>query len=167
MPAPQDFVARMRTHAESAAHLQDIPHRHATLVLSLLPRPPTDRRSSQPPDLAQPNLDKRHADKHTHARGLPVPSFCIPTRAAGGWEQAHKHLTVFVGRGLASRRFRAFTICTTWHTPDVRGLCTAMVQFSSLCVSAVVLILGGFDIVEVDVQDREQVDSGEKVEARE
>ena len=42
-----------------------------------------------------------------------------------------------------------------------------MGQYSSLCVSAVVLILGGFDIVEVDVQDREQVDNGEKVEARE
>ena len=36
-----------------------------------------------------------------------------------------------------------------------------MEQYSSLCVSAVVLILGGFDIVEVDVQDREEVDSGE------
>ena len=36
-----------------------------------------------------------------------------------------------------------------------------------LCVSAMVSILGGFDIVEIDVQDREQVDSGEKVEARE
>ena len=42
-----------------------------------------------------------------------------------------------------------------------------MGQYSSLCVSTVVLIFGGFDIVEVDVQDREQVDSGEKVEARE
>ena len=41
------------------------------------------------------------------------------------------------------------------------------VLLSSLCVSAAVLILGGFDIVEVDVQDREQVDSGEKEEARE
>ena len=29
------------------------------------------------------------------------------------------------------------------------------------------LILGGFDIVEVDVQDREHVASGEHVEARE
>ena len=34
-------------------------------------------------------------------------------------------------------------------------------------MSAVVLILGGFDIVEIDVQDREQVVSGEKVEAQE
>ena len=49
----------------------------------------------------------------------------------------------------------------------MRGLCIAMGQYSSLCVSTVVLIFGGFDIVEVDVQDREQVDSGEKVEARE
>ena len=49
----------------------------------------------------------------------------------------------------------------------VRGLCIATWQYSSLWVSAVVLTLGGFDIVEVDVQDREQVDSGEKVEARE
>ena len=40
----------------------------------------------------------------------------------------------------------------------VRGLYIAMVHYSSLCVSAVVLTLGGDDIVEV-VQDREQVDS--------
>ena len=49
----------------------------------------------------------------------------------------------------------------------VRGLCIANGQYSSLCVSDVVLILGRFDFVEVDVQDREQVDSGEQVEARE
>ena len=42
-----------------------------------------------------------------------------------------------------------------------------MEQYSSLCGCALGLILGGFDIVEVDVQDREQVDSGEQVEARE
>ena len=42
-----------------------------------------------------------------------------------------------------------------------------MGQYSSLCGFALGLILGGFDTVEVDVQDREQVDSGEKVEARE
>ena len=42
-----------------------------------------------------------------------------------------------------------------------------MGQYSSLCVSAVVLTLGGFDTVEVDVQDREQVDNGERAEARE
>ena len=41
-----------------------------------------------------------------------------------------------------------------------------MGQYSSLCVSAVVLTLGGVNIVEV-VQDREQVDSErEKVEVR-
>ena len=33
-----------------------------------------------------------------------------------------------------------------------------------MCVSAVVLILGGFDIVEVGVPDEEQVDSGKQVE---
>ena len=49
-----------------------------------------------------------------------------------------------------------------FHVEDVRKLCIAMEHYSSLCVSAVVLILGGFDIMEVDVQDREQVDSGEK-----
>ena len=48
----------------------------------------------------------------------------------------------------------------------VRGLYIATGQYSSLCVSAVVLNLGGDDIVEV-VQDREQVDSErEKVEVR-
>ena len=50
----------------------------------------------------------------------------------------------------------------------MRGLYIATEQYSSLCVSAVVLTLGGSDIVEVDVQDREQVDSERvKVEARE
>ena len=49
----------------------------------------------------------------------------------------------------------------------VGGLHIATGQYSSLCVSAVVLTLGGDDLVEVDVQDREQVDSErEKVEAR-
>ena len=42
-----------------------------------------------------------------------------------------------------------------------------MGQYSSLCGCAPGLILGGFDIVEVGVQDREQVDSGEQVGARE
>ena len=41
----------------------------------------------------------------------------------------------------------------------MRGLCIATGQYSSLCVSAVVLILGGSDDLEVDEQDREQVDS--------
>ena len=40
----------------------------------------------------------------------------------------------------------------------VRGLYIATEQYSSLCVIAVALTLGGDDIVEV-VQDREQVDS--------
>ena len=49
----------------------------------------------------------------------------------------------------------------------MRGLCIATGQYSSLCVSAVVLTLGGDDIVEVDVPDREQVDSErEEVEVR-
>ena len=49
----------------------------------------------------------------------------------------------------------------------MRGLYIATVQYSSLCVSAVVLTLGGDDIEEVDVQDREQVDSErEEVEVR-
>ena len=53
------------------------------------------------------------------------------------------------------------------HSQGVRGLYITMVQCSSVCVSAVVLTLGGDDIVEVDVQVREQVDSErEKVEVR-
>ena len=49
----------------------------------------------------------------------------------------------------------------------VRGLYIATGQYSSLCVSAVVVTLGGDDSVEVDVQVREQVDSErEKVEVR-
>ena len=42
---------------------------------------------------------------------------------------------------------------------SVRGLCIATGQYSSLCVSGVVLFLGGFDHMEVDEQDREQVGS--------
>ena len=42
-----------------------------------------------------------------------------------------------------------------------------MAQHSSLCGCALGLILGGFDIVEADVQDREQEGSGEQEEARE
>ena len=49
----------------------------------------------------------------------------------------------------------------------VRGLCIAMGQHSSLCGCAQGLILGGFDIVEVDVHDRGQVVSGAQEEARE
>ena len=49
----------------------------------------------------------------------------------------------------------------------VRGLCIVTGQYYSLCGCALGFILGGFDIVEDDVQDREQVDSGEQVEARE
>ena len=46
----------------------------------------------------------------------------------------------------------------------MRGLCIATGQYSSLCVSAVVLTLGGDDI-EDGVSDREQVDcEREKVE---
>ena len=49
----------------------------------------------------------------------------------------------------------------------MRGLKIATGQYSSLCVGAVVLTLGSDDIVEVDVPDREQVDSErEKVEVR-
>ena len=42
----------------------------------------------------------------------------------------------------------------------MRGLKIATVQYSSLCVSAVVLTLGGDDM-EAGVPDREQVDSGD------
>ena len=41
----------------------------------------------------------------------------------------------------------------------MRGLCIATGQYSSSRVSAVVLILGGSDDMEVDDQDREQVES--------
>ena len=50
---------------------------------------------------------------------------------------------------------------------SVRGLYIATGQYSSLCVSAVVVTLSGDDIVEVDVPDREQVDcEGEMVQVR-
>ena len=47
----------------------------------------------------------------------------------------------------------------------MRVLCIATGQYSSLCEGAVVILLGGSDHMEVDEQDREQVDSErEKVE---
>ena len=64
-------------------------------------------------------------------------------------------------------------MCSSTRAPDsiqtvhVRGLCIATVQYSSLCVCAAVLILAGSDIMEVDEQDREQVDSERKIETRE
>ena len=65
---PQHFEAHVRLRAESAPALQDFPRRHATFVLSLLPRPSTNRRTSQPPDLGQPTLARKHAEKHQHVR---------------------------------------------------------------------------------------------------
>ena len=51
---------------------------------------------------------------------------------------------------------------------ECERLYIATVQYSSLCVSAMVLILDGSDVMEVDEQEREQVDSErEEVEARE
>ena len=47
-------------------------------------------------------------------------------------------------------------VIQTFH---VKRLCIATGQDSSLCVSAVVLILGCSDDVEVDEKDREQEDS--------
>ena len=52
---------------------------------------------------------------------------------------------------ICSRRFHL--------TSRLRWLCIATGQCSSSCVSAVVLFLGGFDHMEDDDQDREQVDS--------
>ena len=49
----------------------------------------------------------------------------------------------------------------------VRGLHIATVQYSSFCGCASGLMLGVLDIMEVEVQDREQVDVREKVDARE
>ena len=40
-----------------------------------------------------------------------------------------------------------------------RIACIATGQYSSLCVSAAVSFLGGFDHMEVDEQDREQVNN--------
>ena len=87
----------MRMRAEPAPALHDFSRRHATLVLGLLPRPPTNRKSSQPPDLGQPTLDRRHAEKHKYVGGLHVPSVGIPPWDACGWEKASRSL-----RGLRS-----------------------------------------------------------------
>ena len=53
------------------------------------------------------------------------------------------------------------------HRYAVRGLCIAMGQYSSFCGCSVGLVLGGFDHMEDDDQDREQVEVREKVEAQE
>ena len=58
----------MRSHAKSLPAPQDFPRRHAPLVLSLLPRPPTNRRSPQPPDLGQPTLDRRKTRREAQTR---------------------------------------------------------------------------------------------------
>ena len=53
------------------------------------------------------------------------------------------------------------------HHDRVRGLCIATGQYSSLCGCALGFMLGALDFMEVEVQDREQVEVREKVEARE
>ena len=86
-----------------------------------------NRRSSQTPDLWQHTLDRRHAEKRKHEGGFPVPSICIPHRAAGGLYTStllvdgNKHLAVLVVWGVAAPRSRASPIGNTWHTP---GSCT-------------------------------------------
>ena len=49
----------------------------------------------------------------------------------------------------------------------VRGLCIATGQCSSFCVCAVVLVLGGFDTMEDDDQDREDKEMREVVATHE
>ena len=49
----------------------------------------------------------------------------------------------------------------------MRGLYIATGQYSSLCGCVLGSMLGVLDILEIEVQDREQVEEGEKVEARE
>ena len=84
-------------------------------------------------------------------------------------------LTEVAPRNLQKRPKWAFTcdsivpwqmLATSVESEILKVLCIAMVQYSSLCVIAVVLILDGFDIAAVDVHEREHVDRGEKVEAR-
>ena len=59
-----------------------------------------------------------------------------------------------------------FFVSLSIPSKSVRGVYIATGQYSSLCVSAVVLTLGGDDM-EARVPDREQVDSErEKVEVR-
>ena len=49
----------------------------------------------------------------------------------------------------------------------MRGLHIATGQYSSFCGCALGLVLGGLDHMKVEVQDREQIEVNEKVEARE
>ena len=106
-PAPRKFAARLRMHAMSAPALQDFRRRHATLVLSLLPRPLTNRMSLQPSDLAQPLTEDTLCPVFVH-RSRP---------AADG----NKHLKVCVVRGFAYPRSRASPIGNTWHSAQDPG----------------------------------------------
>ena len=53
------------------------------------------------------------------------------------------------------------------HHDVVRGLCIATLQYSSFCVCAVVLVLGGFDHMEDDDQDRRDEGIGQDVKTHE
>ena len=85
---------------------------------------------------------------------------------------SRSHVSRTVNRNRSEQILIASNTAHAINSPrtssSVRGLCIATEQYSSLSVTAVALFLGGFDHMEVDEQDREQVDSErEKVEARE
>ena len=72
--------------------------------------------------------------------------------------------------GLEAPKPRVISFFPKWEdqkSDGVRGLYIATVQYSSFCGCALGLMLGVLDIMEVEVQDREQVEVREKVEARE
>ena len=79
------------------------------------------------------------------------------------WEQPHN----------VTRKHRERNLDSSVHVTDgnaknsgddVRGLCIATGQYSSFCVCALVFVLGGFDHMEDDDQDKRDVENGEKVE---
>ena len=124
--------------------------------------------------MAEPFL-RRRSTSATAATAAPSPSCCFGGRLS--------HLLVFTGVVEAPRtcavgvsQFNLFIIgfnvsfdggVPMQSSQPVRGLCIATGQYSSFCGCALGLVLGGFDHMEVEVQDREKVEVRETVRARE
>ena len=121
------------------------------------------------PDQVQGFLLLHRADLSTKAR-IAIMTLASNSMSRGDVRKACKRYADGFLRDPKEHDARGpqnLCVISTRSKCYVRGLCIAMAQYSSLCGCALGLILGGFDIVEADVQDREQVGSGEQEEARE
>ena len=88
----------------------------------------------------------------------PRASEVMLRRLSGQATRRSKQINSAPGDPYAQQRGKVRRPAGPAVSEDVRGLYITTRQYSSLCVSAVVLTLGGFDIVEVGVPDREQAD---------